>query len=98
MRNLLLALLAGSLLSGCGTAPPTTSQVAPTPAPTGSPTPPAATPPPPAALPPASSEEAKQTRTQSSGPEGSDREMKDEKDSGGSLPRPGTSATPAHNR
>lgn len=101
MRNLLLALLAGSLLSGCGSAPPTTSQVTPTPAPSGSPAQPAVNQPPqpgPAAVPKESSEGAK--RANGSTVEGADTEMKDEKDAGGggALKRPGTSATPAHNR
>ncbi len=101
MRNLMLALLVGGLLSGCGSPPAstTTSQAAPTPS--------ASPPPPPAVTEPVqkSSNElpaAKRQRAngsvQGSGVEKKDEEDPVEKVKGGALPRPGTSATPAHGR
>lgn len=100
MRNLILALLVGGLLSGCGSPPAstTTSQAAPTPS--------TSPPPPPAVSEPVqkSNKELPGARRQGvkGSVEGSEVEMKDEKDPvdkvEGALPRPGTSATPAHGR
>jgi hypothetical protein len=101
MRNLMLALLVGGLLSGCGSPPAstTTSQAPPTPSTSPPPAPAVSVP-----LQKSSKELPETGRQRANGSvQGSGVEMKDEKDpvdkaEGGTLPRPGTSATPAHGR